>query len=91
MKKVYIVLTYTGTLLSTIIKHYTKDEYCHCSISLDKDLNEMYSFGRLIPWTSLLAGFTKEGIDFGTFKRFKKTKTAIYELKVSNKILSSVQ
>ena len=35
MKKIYIVLTYTGTLLSKIIKGYTRAEFAHISISLD--------------------------------------------------------
>ena len=47
MKKIYIILTYTGTLLSKIIKFYTKNEFSHVSISLDKELKYMYSFGRL--------------------------------------------
>ena len=33
MKQIYIVLTHTGTLLSRIIKCYTKDEFSHCSIT----------------------------------------------------------
>ena len=44
MKKIYIVLTHSGTALSKIIKGFTKDEFSHVSISLDKELNEMYSF-----------------------------------------------
>ena len=47
MKKIYIILTHTGTMLSKIIKKYTKDEFSHVSIALDKELNRMYSFGRL--------------------------------------------
>ena len=50
MKKIYIVLTHSGTALSKIIKGFTKDEFSHVSISLDKELNEMYSFGRLNPY-----------------------------------------
>ena len=50
MKQIYIVLTHTGTALSTIIKYYTKDEFSHVSISLDEELEEMYSFGRLNPY-----------------------------------------
>ena len=38
MKKIYIILTHTGTVLSTIIKYYTKDEFSHVSIALDADL-----------------------------------------------------
>ena len=43
MKKIYIVLTHTGTTLSKIIKTYTKDEFSHVSIALDNKLQEMYS------------------------------------------------
>ena len=52
-KKIYIVLTYSGTILSRIIRAYTGDEYSHVSIALDKDLEEMYSFGRLNPYNPL--------------------------------------
>ena len=84
MKKIYIVLTHTGTILSNIIKKYTKHTYTHVSISLDKELNELYSFGRLNPYNAFLGGFVKEGINIGTFKRFKNTKTEIYELEVDD-------
>lgn len=46
MKKIYIVATYTGTALSYIIKKTTKENYAHVSIALDKELKQMYSFGR---------------------------------------------
>lgn len=36
MKKIYIILTHTGTILSKIIKEFTKDEFSHVSIALDK-------------------------------------------------------
>lgn len=35
MKKIYLILTHTGTNLSKLIKNYTKDEFSHVSISLD--------------------------------------------------------
>lgn len=84
MKKIYIVLTYTGTILSKIVKMYTRKEFSHVSIALDKDLEEMYSFGRLNAYKMLPAGFVHEGKDKGTFKRFSKTKTRIYSLKVKD-------
>jgi len=84
-KKIYIVLTHTGTVLSRIIKSYTKKEFSHVSISLDKDLNEMYSFGRLNPYNPINAGFVHEGINIGTFKRFKNTKAEVYSLDVTIK------
>ena len=84
MKKIYLVLTHTGTTLSTIIKCYTKDEFSHISIALDEELNELYSFGRLHANNPFIGGFVHEGIDFGTFKRFKNTQTEIYSLEIDN-------
>ncbi|MGN1327694.1 MAG: hypothetical protein ACI4VQ_06455 [Clostridia bacterium] len=88
IKKIYIVLTYTGTMLSKIIKYYTRDEFSHVSIALDSELKEMYSFGRLNPYNPFIGGFVHEYIDKGTFKRFRKTRTKIIELNIEqNKYL----
>lgn len=84
MKKIYLVLTSTGTILSRIVKFYTKDEFGHSSISLDKELQQMYSFGRLNPYNPFIGGFVHEYIDKGTFKRFYKTKAKIYELNIED-------
>lgn len=82
MKKVYIIVTHTGTVLSRIIQCYTRDEYSHVSIALDENLEEMYSFGRLNPYNPFIGGFVHEKINEGTFKRFKNTRTCIYSLEV---------
>lgn len=84
MKTIYIVLTYTGTMLSKIIKTYTKDEFSHVSISLDLELKQMYSFGRLNPYNPFIGGFVHEYINRGTFKRFYKTKAKICALQVTD-------
>ena len=84
MKKIYIVLTHTGTNLSKIIKNWTKDEFSHVSIALDEDLDQMYSFGRLHPYNPIWAGLVHEKQNEGTFKRFKKTKTAIYSIEIDD-------
>lgn len=84
MKNIYLVLTHTGTILSNIIKYYTKDEFSHVSISLDKELNEMYSFGRINPYNPFYGGFIHERINKGTFKRFKNTNAAVYSLLVTD-------
>ncbi len=85
MKKVYILLTYTGTILSKVIKIYTRDTYSHVSISLDQDLEKLYSFGRLNPYNPFIGGFVHEGIHHGTFKRFHKTKSILFSLEVTDK------
>jgi len=84
MKKIYIILTHTGTILSKIIKEFTKDEFSHVSIALDKELNRMYSFGRLNPYNAFYGGFVHEYINEGTFKRFYKTRAKIYSLEISD-------
>ena len=84
MKKIYIVLSYTGTILSRIVKLYTRKEYSHVSISLDKNLEHMYSFGRLNPYNPFIGGFVQESPNYGTFKRFKNSKIKIYSMEVSD-------
>jgi len=84
MKKIYIILTHTGTILSQIIKYWTKDEFSHISIALDADLEEMYSFGRLNPYNPFLGSFVHEYINKGTFKRFKKTRAEVYSMFVTD-------
>ncbi len=84
MKEIYIVLTHTGTILSRIIKFYTKNEFTHSSISLDVNLEKMYSFGRLNPYNPFKGGFVHEGISWGTFKRFSNTYTQIYSLTITD-------
>lgn len=82
MKKIYIILTHTGTTLSKIIKKYTKDEFSHVSIALDVKLENMYSFGRLKPYNPFIGGFVHEYINKGTYKRFYNTKAKIYSLEI---------
>ena len=84
MKKIYIILTYTGTILSKIIKCYTGDEFSHVSIALDPQLRKMYSFGRLNPYNPFWGGFVHEGINIGTFKRFSRTRARVYSLEIDD-------
>ena len=84
MRNIYFVLTYTGTFLSKIIKIYTRKRYSHVSIALDKNLHEMYSFGRLNPYNPFIGGFVKEGVQEGTFKRFKNTDALVVRFKVTD-------
>lgn len=83
-RKVYIILSYTGTVLSRVIRVYTRAEFAHVSIALDSNLDEMYSFGRLNPYNPFHGGFVHEGVDVGTFKRFKNTVVEIYSLDLND-------
>lgn len=84
MKTIYIILTNSGTMLSKIIRVYTKNTYTHVSIALQENPNEFYSFGRLNPYNAFWGGFVKESKYVGTFKRFCNAITAIYAMSVTN-------
>ena len=71
MKDVYIVLTDTGSVFTRMIKFFTRKPYNHVSISLDEDLETLYSFGRLKPRNPFFGGFVEEKIDEGTFALLK--------------------
>ena len=81
-KKVYIVLSQTGTILSRILKLITRAPYNHSSIALTEDLQTMYSFGRVHPYNPFLGGFVQESPAYGTFKRFKNTKVMVLETEI---------
>ena len=83
MTEVYIVLMHTGTSISRLIRWRTKKPWSHASISLDRQLTRMYSFGRYYPYFAFWGGFIKEEIDRGTFKRFANTQAAVYALPVT--------
>lgn len=90
MSKIYILLTYSGSLLSKFINIYTREPYSHVSVSLDKNLNELYSFGRLRPKNPLFAGFVKEDVENGTYSRFPKTRCALYSLEITEEQFKKV-
>lgn len=83
MRSIYLVMSQTGTLLSRAIKVFTGDKYNHISLSFDDDLSQMYSFGRKYPRNPFIGVFVVEGINKGTFKRFKNTKCKVIKIDVS--------
>lgn len=80
-KKIYILLTDTGTLFTRIIKSFTKKQYNHASISFDAELSEVYSFGRKNMRNPLNGGFVQENVKAGLFKN---ADCMIYSLTVTN-------
>ncbi len=83
-QNIYIVLSQTGTILSRLLKLVTKKSYNHASISFDRDLYKMYSFGRRHAYNPFWGGFVEESPHWGTFKRFPKTEVLVLSLPVSS-------
>lgn len=81
--KLYIVISQTGTVLSRFLKIVTRKKYNHASISVEDNLNIMYSFGRINPYNPVWGGFVKESPKSGTFARFPKTEVVVLSVNIS--------
>lgn len=80
-KKIYILLSDTGTILTRMIKSYTKQPYNHASIAFDTELNEVYSFGRKTARNPFIGGFVREDLQSVLFRQANCT---IYSLTITN-------
>ena len=81
-KKLYIIITHTPSVVSKIISGFTHTPYNHVSVSLDTELDHMYSFGRRYRYFPWLGGFVQESPHFGTLGRFPETEAIVLMLDV---------
>lgn len=63
---VFILLTYTATNMSKVIRFFTGDPYSHASISFDSSMVDAYSFGRKYKDDKMK--FINEDINIGVLK-----------------------
>lgn len=84
MKNIYIILTQSGTLFSRAIKLHTRDPYNHASISFDKSLEIMYSFGRKRRYNPIDTGFIEENFNRGLYPYFPNARCCILEIPVTD-------
>lgn len=82
VKRLYIVVTQTGTVLSRMLKVVTKARFNHASIGLSDDLRLMYSFGRRHPYNPFWGGLVRESPFHGTFARFKDTQAIVMAIDI---------
>lgn len=87
-KTLYILLTDTGSILTKLIKLYTKQRYNHVSLSFDKKLREVYSFGRKNMKNPFKGGFVRENTKEGLFK---EATCAVYSISVTEDQLERIQ
>ena len=83
-KKIYIVLTRTNTILSRMIGFIKDDEYTHASISLDKRLAKMYSFGRKNTYNPFVGRFVEENFNEGVYGRCDDLQGLVMEIDVTH-------
>ncbi len=78
----YIVLTRTNTVISRLIHLFTRDEYTHAALALDKDLQEMYSFSRKYTYYPFIGRFKQEHLEAGIYKLARKLPGVVLEIEV---------
>lgn len=81
-RKIYILLTNTGSIPTKLIKVYTKSPYNHVAISFTRDLRRFYSFGRKKYYNPLFGGFVIESINSKIYEYFSETTCSIFSLEV---------
>ncbi len=91
MRPIYILLTKTDTVLSRAIGLVTRDPYTHAAISLDKELTELYSFGRKTKRNPLNAGFVKEKIIGSIYEENLECNCALFETMITEEQYKKLQ
>lgn len=80
---IYVVLSQTPTGFGRIIRKIGKISYNHASIAFDKELMELYSFGRKQNQVPIVAGFVKEYPERFSLKKNFHVNTKIYQIPVT--------
>lgn len=90
-KNIYVVLSGPLTMSGKVIRKITKNSYSHASISLDKELNEMYSFARFHYQNPIVGGFVHENADNLTLKKEADVFIKVFEIPVTKKQYKSIK
>ena len=90
-KEIYIIISHTPSVVSRIIKQFTHTPYNHVSISLDAELDNMYSFGRRFKYFPWIGGFVHESLTSGTMGRFTETDAIVLKLNVDDEIYEELR
>lgn len=85
MKKIYILLTRTQSIVSRTVHLVTADQYTHAAIAFDEDMHALYSSARWDGETMFPCGPCRESLTRGFYAR-KKTPCAVYELQVEDDV-----
>ncbi|MBQ6685798.1 MAG: hypothetical protein IJM99_06800 [Firmicutes bacterium] len=85
MKKIYILLSRTQSILSKTVHLLTADQYTHAAIAFDEDLHDLYSSARWDGITMFPSGPCQEYLHQG-FYSYANTPCAVYELQVDDEV-----
>lgn len=91
MKKIYILLTRTGTVPAKIIHFFKGGTFTHTSLSLTPATDRLYSYARRKINNPLKAGLIVENIHTEVFALYPDCHCALYCLTVSDEAYEKMQ
>ena len=91
MKTVYILLTRSNTIMSRMVRLFTRAHYTHASLSLSLSDALFYSFGRKNISRPLPAGFVREPLAAGFFGAHPETECALLALPVEDDVYAMIE
>lgn len=84
LKKIYILLTRTGTLPAKVIHSITGGTFTHTSLSLTPSTDKLYSYARRKINNPFCAGLITENIHTEVFAQYPDCHCALYAITVSD-------
>ena len=91
MKKIYILLSKTGTMPAQVIHKIKGGRFAHVSLSLTPSTDCFYSFARRKIHNTLVAGFVTENIHTGVFSWYPECDCALYMMDVTDKAYDAIK
>lgn len=91
MRKIYILLSRTGTLPSRMIHLSLGGLYTHASIAITPETNKLYSFARRTLHNPLNAGFMLEDTKTHVFAVHQKCNCAVYSIEISDDAYANIE
>lgn len=91
MKKIYILLAQSDTLISEVIRFVTRAPYNHAAIGVDDSLTCFWTFGRKLRFFPVIGGFIRERVNEGLYRHHPKTRCMISALEVTDEEFEEVR
>lgn len=91
MSYIYVILSASPTKIGLMIRKFTDSTFSHASISLTKDLSEMYSFARYRASNPLVGGFIKEFPQRLTMMKNDAVMINVYQIPVTNEEYENIK
>ena len=83
MKYIYVVLIKAHTGLGKVARVFSRYEYTHVAVSLDKTLTDFITFSRRKHYLPLDAGFMHEYRDYYAFGNHRQVKIKVFKVPVA--------